>query len=126
MANNRNIDNTNYEELKKELLEERKKNQKLMEQLNSEKDKVKELKDVENQILAINFISVDQNVHYPMACKKADKFSQLVEKLFNEYPNYKSSNTFFTANGKIIEKERTLSENGIKNGDTIILNQNEL
>ena len=34
-----------------------------MEQLNSEKDKVKELKDVENQILAINFISVEQNVH---------------------------------------------------------------
>ena len=57
--NNQNIDNTNYEELKKELLEERKKNQKLMEQLNSEKDKVKELKDVENQIIAINFISVD-------------------------------------------------------------------
>ena len=33
---------------------------------------------------------------------------------------------FLHANGKIIEKERTLSENGIKNGDTIILNQNEL
>ena len=115
----------NYKKLMNELAEERKKNLKLIEELNLEKDKVKELADIENQILAINFISVDQKVHYPMACKKDDKFSQIEEKLFNEYPNYKNCNTFFTTNGKIIDREKTLKENGIKTGDTIILNLNE-
>ena len=108
-----------------ELLEERKKNLKLNEELNSEKEKVKELMDVEDQILAVNFISVDQNVHYPMACKKGDKFSQIEEKLFNEYPNYRNCNVFFTAKGKIMDREKTLEKNVIKSGDTIILNQNE-
>ena len=90
-----------------------------------EKDKVKELTDVENQIFAINFISVDQTIHFPIACKKTDRFNLLEEKLFKEYPNYNNIDIYFTANGKLIDREKTLSENGIKNGDTIILNKNE-
>ena len=57
-----------------------------------------------------------------MACKSSDNFSKLEEKLYLEYPNYKNSKTFFTVNGKIINKLATLEENGIKNGNAIVLN----
>ena len=63
---------------------------KLINQLNEEKKKVIELKNEINnimeQIIAVNFISTDQNINYPLACKKTDIFSNLEKKLYNEYP----------------------------------------
>ena len=80
---------------------------------------------MEEKIIAINFISYDEKILYPMACKGSDIFSKLQGKLFLEYPQYKKQNNFFTINGKKINKSETLEKNGIKNGDTIFLNTND-
>lgn len=87
--------------------------------------KVEELNNLEEKIIAINFISYDEKIIYPMACKGSDIFSKLEEKLYLEYPEYKSQNNYFKINGKKINKSETLEKNRIKNGDIIFLNTNE-
>ena len=57
-----------------------------------------------------------------MACKNTDIIARLEEKLYNEYPKYKDYNTYLTVNGNVIKRFKTLDENGIKNGNSIIVN----
>jgi hypothetical protein len=75
-----------------------------------------------DEMMAINFTSDDQVIHFCLPCKKSDKFSILEKKLFEEYPQYKNKEGYFIANGNIIDKKKTLEENKIKSGDTIMLN----
>lgn len=58
----------------------------------------------------------------PIACKNANIFKKLEEKLFNVYPQYKHMNPFFyTVNGKIVDRNKSIQENNIKNHDIIFL-----
>ena len=107
-----------------QLNEEKNKNKKLLKKLDKEKKKFKELKDKksEEEIIAILFTSVNQDIHRPISCKNTDTFTEIEEKIFNEYPKYKDLNTYFTVNGNIINRLKTIEENGIKDGNTIIVN----
>ena len=73
-------------------------------------------------IMAINFISTDQKVNYALPCKNKDVFVKLEEKLYNEFPEYKDMNVYFTVRGNTIKRFKTLEENEIKSSDIIILN----
>ena len=75
-----------------------------------------------NEILAINFSSIDSKINFPIPCKKNDKFSIIEQKLYEEYPEYKNKNCYFIANGIVIDRNKTIGENKIKSGDNIILN----
>ena len=101
------------------------KNKKLLEELNKEKIKVQELNNIKSgeEIIAIFFTSVNQDIHRPISCKNTDTFAKIEEKIYNEYPIYKDNNTYFTVNGNVINKYKTLKENGIKDGNTIIVNK---
>ena len=73
-------------------------------------------------IFAINFSTVDQKFHYCIPCKNSDIFVKCEEKLYNEFPDYKEcDNYYFMANEIRIKRFKTLEENNIKSGDTIIL-----
>ena len=74
------------------------------------------------RIIAVNFTSPTQEIQFPMACKNTDIISRLEEKLYNEYPKYKDYNTYLTVNGNVIKRFKSLEENGIKNGNSIIVN----
>ena len=74
------------------------------------------------KIIVAHFKSIDQLVDWAIPCKNTDLFERIEEKLFNEYPQYKKSNTFFTAGGKLVERNKTMSENNIKTGIKILLN----
>ena len=75
------------------------------------------------RIIAVNIKSLDQNVDYPIACKNTDIFVKIEENLYKEFPDYKEySNTFFTVNGTMIKRFKSMEDNNIKNGDKIILN----
>ena len=39
-----------------------------------------------NDIMCVNFISSDQNVHYAATCLKTNTFAEVEEKLYKEYP----------------------------------------
>ena len=74
------------------------------------------------KIIALFFTSTLQDIHIPIPCKNTDTFVKIEEKIYNEYPKYKDYNTYLTVNGNVIKRFKTLEENGIKNGNTIIVN----
>ena len=66
------------------------------------------------------FIS-EQNIHHPIPCNDSDSFSKIEFKLFEEFPELKSKNIYYLANGNTLDKTSTLKQNKIKNGDTILV-----
>ena len=62
---------------------------------------------------------------YPLSCKNTDSFVRLEEKLYDEYPEYKDYDAYFMVNGSKIKRFRSLDENNIKQGDTIMLIDNK-
>ena len=71
---------------------------------------------------AVNFRSINQEMNYPMVCNDKDIISRLEEELYNEYPEFKDYDTFLTCSGKKLKRFKTIKENGIKKGDTILVN----
>ena len=107
-----------------------------LEKLINEKDK--ELKNLKSKIekndlvtminpgekvMAVNFISSENDINCPMPCKNTTLVSRLEEKLYNDYPRYKDFPTYLTVNGTIVSRFKTLEENGIKNGNSILVNK---
>ena len=75
--------------------------------------------DKENIIL--NIISFDENINYPILCKKTDTINKIEEELYYKYPEYRNSNNYFLFNNQKLNKYRSLEENNIKEGSVIIL-----
>ena len=75
-----------------------------------------------NKLLTIQFKSIDQKVDMPITCEKDDKFVRIEEKLYNEYPEFEFLNPYFTVNGRVIKRFKSMLENDIRNNDKIILN----
>ena len=73
-------------------------------------------------MLIIQIKSVDQKVDMACACKKTDIFARIEEKLYNEYPEFKDLNTYYTVGGRMVKRFRNMQENNIKNNDKILLN----
>ena len=88
---------------------------------NNDRNEITNIKSGE-KIIAIFFTSTHQDIHRPIPCKNTDVFVKIEEKIYNEYPKYKDYNTYLTVNGNIIKRFKTLEENGIKDGNTIIVN----
>ena len=78
-----------------------------------------------NEVLAINFTSIDSRINFPIPCKKEDKFYIIEQKLYEEFPEYKNKNCYFMAKGIVIDRNKTIRENKIKSGDIILLNFND-
>ena len=80
--------------------------------------------DNESSIIAVNFVSLSNNINYPMACKKTDRFSKIEKKLYQEFPELRNKNIYFIVNGNVIDKSLTFEQNKIKSGNTILINEN--
>ena len=110
-------------------------NDKLINLLSQREEQIKELKEKikrypfvlekNERLMAIIFYSVDQKVHYPMICKNTDTIHKLEEKLYEEYPNLSERENYFLCKGGLINKFQSFEKMKIKNGDIIILNQND-
>ena len=74
---------------------------------------------------AVNFMSSDQKINFPLVCKNTDLFSELLERLYLEYPDLKRKNIVFIVNGNVIDKAETLDKNKIKSGNAIMIIDNE-
>ena len=63
-----------------------------------------------------------------MPCKKTDKLSKIKQKLYQEllqeFPKLKNKNLYFICNGNVIDKSLTFEQNKIKNGSTILIEEN--
>ena len=74
-----------------------------------------------NDILFVNFISSDQNVHFAITCLKTNTFAEVEEKLYKQYPQYREKNNNFLANGTQVLRFKTIAENKIGNGLPVTL-----
>ena len=72
-------------------------------------------------MMCVYFTSSDQNIHYPIPCINTDEFSEVEEKLYKQYPEYRETNNYFISNGKQILRFKTIEENNIGNGLPVIL-----
>ena len=74
-----------------------------------------------DDILFVHFISKDLKLNYPIKCLKTDTFAVVEEKLYQKYEEYRETNNNFTANGRIVLRFKSISDNHIKDGDKIQL-----
>ena len=74
-----------------------------------------------DDIMCVNFISSDQNVHYAASCPKTNTFAEIEEKLYKQYPQYRETNNNFIANGTQVLRFKTIAENKIGNGLPVTL-----
>ena len=74
-----------------------------------------------NEIIVVNFISMNQNVHYAVAALKNNTFAEIEEKLYKQYPQYRETNNNFIANGATVLRFKTIAENKIANGLPVTL-----
>ena len=74
-----------------------------------------------NDMMTVDFISMDQNVHFSVPCLGKNTFAEIEEKLYKQYPQYRETNNNFIANGKEILRFKTISENKIGNGLPVTL-----
>ena len=74
-----------------------------------------------NDMMCVNFISSDQNVHFAVTCLKTNTFAEVEEKLYKQYPQYRETNNTFLANGMQVLRFKTIDENKIGNGLPVTL-----
>ena len=74
-----------------------------------------------NDMVSVNFISMDQNVHFSVACLKTDIFAEIEEQLYKQYPQYRETNNSFLAHGSQVLRFKTIAENKIGNGLPVTL-----
>ena len=75
-----------------------------------------------NEIVTILFKSIDQKVEIPLSIPKSELFVRLEERLYEQYPEYRDLNNYFTVKGRVIKRFRTIQENNLNNYDKILLN----
>ena len=65
-------------------------------------------------------------MYYSIICKNTQKFTELEQKLYKEYPQYSKSHDYFMINGNRVNKTKSIDENKIRNNDIIILTENNI
>ena len=98
----------------------------LLETIEKKDNQIKKLKiQIKNmnktEKITINFRSTDQRVNYPMVCDPNQSFAIVEDKLYKKFPEYRESNNNLLCNGYLIQRFKTIKENKIRDGTTILL-----
>jgi len=104
---------------------------KLLQTINQKDNQIKELQlklqSVEkknlsmNDIIVVNFVSLDQTIRTGIPCLAEDTFAEVEEKLYQMYEEYRNTNNILLFQGNTILRFKKIRENKIKNGDTILV-----
>ena len=102
----------------------------LMNELIKKENEIKEIKSIlpfdikkDDKIMTIIFYCIDEQIHFSLICKNTDKFSNIEQKLFEEYPNCQQEHYYFMANGTQINRYKTLEELQLKNSSVITMHK---
>ena len=79
----------------------------------------------QSEILAVHFQTTNQEINYSVPCYSSDKFSSLVNKFLEEFPDIRNKSIFYLNGGQIMDLDKTVRENRIKSGTTILANIQE-
>ena len=69
-----------------------------------------------NKIMTVNFISMDQKIHFAISCIDTNTFAEVEEKLYKQFPEYRETNNNFLVNGQQVLRFKTIRQNNIGNG----------
>lgn len=100
--------------------------------INDQKDdQIKKLKEqlnnlinnnLPNKKITIYFTSNDQNIYdFPIPCLTNNFFFEVEEQLYKKYPDYRKRENLFLGHGRKILRHKTIHENNIENGETILM-----
>ena len=76
---------------------------------------------IKEKLMTVTIISYDEKIHFTTICHKNDYISKIKELLYEQYPEYKNDNNYFYLKNKIVDENKNLEKNGIKNNDIILL-----
>ena len=74
-----------------------------------------------NDIIVVNFHSMDGNISEGIKCLKTKTFAEIEEQLYKKYDEYRETNNNFLYEGKQILRFKTIEQNKIKDGGKIVL-----
>ena len=77
------------------------------------------------KILSVIFTSVSQKVNYSMVCKNTDSIYNLEGELYKAFPELAQTNNYFLCKGTVVNRFKKFEELKFKNGDIIVINQQE-
>ena len=77
------------------------------------------------ELFPVIISSKDQKIHRSFICKKDESFKVLENLLYENYPQYKNTENIFTVNEKVIDTNKSIEENNIKDNDNIIMQVKE-
>ena len=77
------------------------------------------------KIFSVIFTSVSQKVNYSMVCKNTDSIYKLEGELYKTFPELSETNNYFLCKGIVVNRFKKFEELKFKNGDIIIINQQE-
>ena len=73
------------------------------------------------QMIALNFLSIDSKLHYAIPCLNKDLFVDVEKKLYDKFPEYKEKNNNFLSQGKQVLRFKTVGENQLESGIPIVM-----
>ena len=76
----------------------------------------------DEKLMIVKIESQKHKVNHSFLCKNTHKFIYLENLLYEIYPELTESESFFIANGRKVNKFKTLEENNIKDNDLVLLN----
>ena len=79
------------------------------------------MRNQDEKMMTINFVSMGcQDIaNYSLICKNSDLFEKFKNRLEEDFPQYKNHNKMFQINTRIIDINKSIAENQIKNNDVI-------
>ena len=69
----------------------------------------------------VTFITTDQSIFYGIPCNRNSTFAEVEEKLYKECHECRETNNLFYANGKKILRFKTINDNLIGTGKSVML-----
>ena len=69
------------------------------------------------------FISFVENIYFSTICKNTENFSRIEKLFYEKYPEFSRTDNISTAKGSVIDKNKSLEKNKIKDNDIIIIKQ---
>ena len=71
--------------------------------------------------ITVVFKSGDPEIDCPIKCKSKQFFWEIEDLLYGEFPQYKKNKNYFLAFGNVVDTYKTLEENKIRDGSTILM-----
>ena len=81
--------------------------------------KKEDIIDEKKNLIILQFLSMAQNIHHSILCKKDEIFSRVIERLLDKYPNYKIKKLAFIVKGSVINENLSVEENNLLDNDIV-------